>query len=380
MATIRSTFRTNLSRRAQDTAGDIADGEKNACIQSAIDEINRKCPFLPETGYICPDGSAYEFDLSDSGIFIPSTSGHLFLKLSDVSIEGYGFLTSHPDGMSYIRKLRAKSTTMLSNAEHAIMKGKVLVVDSVMSDRELITDTDSQDFTDDTGHWADIGAASFVASGGVGIVTSPATTTILALTSSFIDALVVGERYRLSLDLAYATAWTGGLVTVSCGGSSGTITLTTTMTTLILDFVATTTSSTISISSASIPASGNQLKIDNVHLRSPYVILDYFRKHMVFTADSDTPEGILADGWDRMILALAQIHLGESMADTRGSQMIKEGKVIFDEQFKDFESAVAQNNELYRESQGQGYQDFRNLGGGFVGAEQPYNGNTGYES
>lgn len=250
MATILSTLETRLNYRAQNAAGDIPTSEIDACINAAIQEINRRCPFLPYYGTITADGTNYRFDLTDATKLVPNTSGHVFMRLRTVSIEGYGFLTSHPEGIDYIRKLRSQTTSMLSNPVHPVMDGTHLVFDSVMS--------------------------------------------------------------------------------------SGTV-----------------------------------------------VVIDGFRKHKTLTATVspgdllDTVEGVLGDGWDRLILSGAQIQLGEDLgSDTKGKQLIEEATPIYKEQLADFKKVVSQNLEYMRESRAQGYQDFRNnLGGSEINVNLPYTGN-----
>ena len=114
MATTIGEILTRLDYRANNAAGDISSVITYAAVNAAIAEINRRCPFLLTSGVITGDGTSYSFDLTDDAILVPDFTDAVFHRLMAVSIEGYGYIKSHSDGISYIRKLRAQTSSMNS--------------------------------------------------------------------------------------------------------------------------------------------------------------------------------------------------------------------------------------------------------------------------
>ena len=168
---------------------------------------------------------------------------------------------------------------------------------------------DNKGFAEGTGDWAKGHGDDVIAmvtggqSGNCLEYTGSASsiTGFLALDSdngAVITDLVVGQHYALQIAVKKTATWEGGDVTVACDAGSEVLTLTTSWVIYVIEFIATGTAASITLTAASAPAATDGMYIDSLELKrvdGDYV-LDTIGGNIIFPED-DVPtadEKILA--------------------------------------------------------------------------------------
>jgi len=131
--TNKSEIVSKFRKRIKDTEATygISDVEINAIYESAREEINIDVPHIRATGYITPDGSAYNFDLSDQ-----TNAANFFLlhRVWRQSSVGKVPLIRHVDNMDYIRKIEADSAVVEGVPYNYAMDSKTdLYLDAIVA-------------------------------------------------------------------------------------------------------------------------------------------------------------------------------------------------------------------------------------------------------
>jgi len=128
--------------------------------------------------------------------------------------------------------------------------------------------TDNKEFEEGLGNWAKGHADDIIArvtggySGNCLKFTGTAASVVGFLTldgasGAVLTDLVVGEHYRFQIAGKRDASWGGGVVTVACDAGSKAITLAETWKTYVIEFIATGTSATITLTAASAPTAGS---------------------------------------------------------------------------------------------------------------------------
>lgn len=233
-----------------------------------------------------PDGARWIYTLRGSGV-ANVASDYIGLKAIKHNTQGTLDISYLEEGENF----EADGLLTGSDPTQAYLWRERVAFDAIMSGTEMIDDVDDRTFTSDTGNWTNSDSDNtFAVASGQGRLTIGATptTSLLALTTG-VDDLTVGRWYVLTLDFAYSGAWAGGIITVTIDGQTGTATLTTAMTALVIKFQATSTNPDITITCATAPTVGNIMLIDNVSLQESPIVFFYYGEPPALTGDSDSP-------------------------------------------------------------------------------------------
>lgn len=138
----RLTLYTRLRRRAQDYespyAIDTGDSEGLFLtgLYAGLARINVDAPHIPQTGYISPDGSSYEWDLSSGGDLVDNSGDPLntFMKMARLIWLGERHINRHARGMSYIADLLGSDQGITAgNANYYALRSKLLFLDTIIA-------------------------------------------------------------------------------------------------------------------------------------------------------------------------------------------------------------------------------------------------------
>lgn len=208
--------------------------------------------------------------------------------------------------------------------QYALYGGKVHFDAVPPAPTNIITDTDSADFTDSVGDWtADTGntidasaADGEIAANELTISSLAANTSLASLTGGASD-LVIGKHYVLRLKMKIKLGWGGGVVTVTIGSSFTNVvasTLTTSYQIIFVKFKAQETNSDIVITCASTPAAADYVRIDDVFLAQSTLAVSHFTTPTALSASGDEPEFPL-NVLDGMLISAAIAEHGDDIGN-----------------------------------------------------------------
>jgi len=168
---------------------------------------------------------------------------------------------------------------------------------------------DNKGFAEGTGDWAKghtddaIAIATGGQSGNCLEYTGSASSEVGFLTldadnGAVLTDLVVGQHYMLQIAVKKTGTWGGGAVTVACDAGSEALTLTESWVVYVIEFIATGTSASITLTAASAPTAPDGMYIDSLELKrvDGDYFLDTIGGNIIFPEDDvpTTDEKILA--------------------------------------------------------------------------------------
>jgi len=269
----------------------------DSAINMAISDIVGDTEFYERTVGVKTDSERLFFNLRGSN---PEDIADDYLSMQKVIIDGKEIKSSESQDIwrdSVLTPYIADpyDSTRYSNPFYYIQDEKLNFGTAITASVETIDDTEDRNFTTTTGNWtATNGAISSAAGGYSGngmkyVKDAVAAAYSQTLASDYIDALVVGKYYVVSFWAKYVTNWDGGVVTVTCGNYSTTFTPTASYQRVTLRFRADATSTSIVLTSASIPTNLDELWLDSFTFSKCVLVVNYHAVPELLVEDSDTP-------------------------------------------------------------------------------------------